>query len=111
MKIKYLVTWNYTPLDRSGNVYSYFSIVDTASGRILCGKDAPESNLRGALYFINGGEHKQNYSFCDRQIPWREFVYRTNDIEYIGCGSEEIAAKFKEMMKSRSRKIRVWGKN
>lgn len=108
-KIKFIITWNFTSNDRSENVYSYFSIVDTRSGRILMGKDVPESNLRGAAFWINGGEHKQNYCFISRQISWREFVNRTNNIEYIGCDSETIASGFKTMMKSRSPKVQMWG--
>jgi hypothetical protein len=110
MKIRYIVILNVTPRDRAGNVYSYFSIIDTRSGRILQGKDAPESNLSGAMFHINGGEHKQNYCFTVQQISWREFVYRTDDIEYVGCDSEVIADKFKKLLKSRSPNVRIWGK-
>jgi hypothetical protein len=103
MKYKLIVHWFYVPRDRSGNVYSYFAIADTRSGRVLRGKDAPESNLRAAIYHINGDQHKQNYWFAETSIPWRQFKYRTEDVPYIGCDPLTIAAEFRKMMKSRKK--------
>jgi hypothetical protein len=104
MKYRYIIHWFFTPRDSSGNVYSYFAIADTRSGRIMHGKDACESNLRGVPFFLNGKQHQQNYWFAQTQIPWRTYVHNTKTIEYIGCDSAELAEKFRKVMKSRKRK-------
>jgi hypothetical protein len=104
MKYKFILHWFFTPRNRSGNVSSYFALADTRSGRIIHGHSAPESNLRGVIFELNGGEHKQNYWFAQTQIPSREFNYRTKDIDYIGCDPAVIAAAFRKAMKSRKRR-------
>jgi len=104
MKYKFIVHWFFTPRDRSGNVYSYFAIADTRSGRIIHGHSAPESNLRAAIFHINGGEHKQNYWFAQSEISKRTFDYNTKDIGYIGCDPEVIAAAFRKELKTRKKR-------
>jgi len=104
MKYKYIIHWFFTPRDSAGNVYSHFKIVDTRSGRIIHGKDACESNLRGVPFFLNGNQHKQNYWFAATQIPWRTYVHNTKTIEHIGCDSAVIAQVFRKAMKTRKRK-------
>ena len=103
MKYKYIVTWFYTPRDRSNNVYSYGHIVDTRSGRMLEINDCPESNLKYAICELNDG-HKQNYYFTRCQISWREFKRATDKIPMF---RGEIADQFRKMMKSRKKKILV----
>jgi len=102
-KYKFILHWFFTPRDRSGNVYSYFSIVDTRSGRIIQGRDVPESNLREAIYEINGREHKQNYYFAQTEIPKRQYDYNTRNIQYIGCDPETLAMVFYKAMNTRKR--------
>jgi hypothetical protein len=99
-RIRYIVHWFFSPRDSSGNVYSYFVIADVRSGRILRGKDVPESNLRAAMFAINGGQHRQNYWFAQTEVKQRELFYRMKDIPYIGS-SEAIAEAFHKMMRSR----------
>jgi len=103
MKYKYILHWFFTPRDRAGNVCSYFAIVDTRSGRVLRGYNTPESNLRGVVFFLNGGEHKQNYWFAQTEVPYRAYVYNTKSMNYIGCDSETIAAAFRKLMKLRKK--------
>ena len=96
MKYKYIVNWYYVPRDRAGNVYSYFVIADTRSGRFLYGKDQPESNLRAAMFNLNGS-HKQNYWFECIAKKWHDYASFTKNVPYIG----DIPAAFREVMRSR----------
>lgn len=100
MKIKYILQWFYTPRDRSGNVYSYFRLTDTATGRQLAGMEVPESNARAILYHLNGNEHIQNYYYAETAITKREMnrVRIHGGFGYIGCDPEKIAVQFKEML-------------
>jgi hypothetical protein len=103
MKYKFIVHQFVTPRDRSGNVYSYFAIADTRSGRIIHGLHAHESNLRAAIFDLNGGEHKQNYWFATTEIPKRSFDYYTKDIGYIGCEPSVIANAFRKALRTRKK--------
>ena len=97
MKYKFIVHQFVTPRDRSGNVYTYFDIADTRSGRVIHGLHAHESNLRAAIFDLNGGEHKQNYWWAATEVPQRELFRRMNDISHVS----DIPAAFRKLMKSR----------
>ena len=101
--IKYVANWLYTPRDTSGNVYSYFVITDTGSGRRLMGRDAPESNVRGTIFELSGKEWKRNYIFSTSQISSRSYDYAIKNVPYIGTNPEEIASAFRKMMRSRKK--------
>ena len=99
MKYKYIAHWFYSPRDRNGNVYSYGIIADTRSGRSLAVADIPESNLRGVIFDLNGGEHKQNYWFAQTAVPQRELFRRMKDMHHIS----DVPGAFRRMMKSRKK--------
>ena len=101
--IKYVANWLYTPRDTSGNIYSYFVITDTGSGRRLMGRDAPESNVRGVIFELSGKEWKRNYIFTATEIPRRRFKYAVDNVSYVGTNPEEIADAFRKMMRSRKK--------
>lgn len=103
MKYKYILHRFQTNRDTSGNVYSYFALADTRSGRVLRGRDVPESNAQGAIFILNGNQHKQNYWSATTTLPSRQFDYSVKDIPYHGCSPENIADAFRKMMKSRKK--------
>ena len=98
MKYRYIV--HFIEADRD---HKMFILTDTRSGRVLRGRCVPESNVRMAIYFLNGQEHKQNYYFVTSTVPVRQFInwWMKNDVPYVGTQPEEIAAAFLKMMKSR----------
>ena len=106
MKYKFIANIFETPPDRSGNVYSYFALADTRSGRIIHGTDVHESNLRAAIFELNSGEHKNNYWFTTTTFDRRRFNHLVRDIPYIGCESKTIAEAFRKAMKTR-KKVRA----
>ncbi len=97
MKYRYIV--HYIEASRDHNM---FILTDTRSGRSLRGRHVPEANVRMAIYFMNGQEHKGNYYFATTTTTIREFkAWWVRNVPYIGCQPEEIAARFIAMMKSR----------
>ena len=101
MKYRYIV--HYIEADRDRNM---FILTDTRSGRSLRGRNVPESNVRLAVYFLNGQEHKQNYYFVNTRTDIRNFKYWwVKNVPYIGSSPEDIAAAFLKMMKSRKSKL------
>lgn len=105
MKLKYKFIANIfeTPPDRFGNVSRSFVLADTRSGRSICGTDVHESNLRAAIFELNGGEHKNNYWFTTTTFDRRRFNHLVRDIPYIGCDSKTIADAFRKAMKTRKK--------
>ena len=103
MKYKLIAHIFETAPDRSGNVCRYFALADTRSGRIIHGLDVHDSNLRAAIYEVNGGEHKNNYWFATTTITRRQFDYLTKDIPYLGCDPKAIADAFRKAMKTRKK--------
>jgi hypothetical protein len=99
LKYKYIVQLFYIPRDREGNVYTSFAITDTRSGRCLRGMDCPDSNLRMAMFDINGGEHKQNYYFVTTALSRREFKYYTNGVGWV----RDIPAAWRQTMRTRKK--------
>lgn len=97
MKYRYIV--HFIEASRDHNM---FIITDTRSGRSLRGRHVPEANVRLAVYFLNGQEHKQNYYFATSNVPVRQFkAWWVQTVPYVGCQPEDIAAAFLKMMKSR----------
>lgn len=82
---------------------SYFTLADTRSGRTLSGSNVPESNARAVLYILNGNQHKQNFWQATTTLSSRQFKHYSEDIPYIGCNPDDIAAAFRKMMKSRKK--------
>jgi hypothetical protein len=107
MKYKFILHRFQTNRDTSGNVYSYFALADTRSGRVLYGRDVPESNAQGAMFILNGNQHKQNYWSATTTLSSRLFDYYVKDIPYIGCSPEQVASAFQKMMKSRKKKVKA----
>jgi hypothetical protein len=102
-KYKYLISISNTLPDRSGNVYTYFIIADSVSGRSIRGIDVPESNICSVPFYLNGGEHKENYWLTTTILSRKQFDYYTKNVHYIGCGAEEIAQAFRKAMKTRKK--------
>jgi len=101
MKYRYIV--HYIEADRDRNM---FIITDTRSGRSLRGRHVPESNVRLAVYFLNGQEHKGNYYFVTTTVNVRQFKnWWVKNVPYVGSSPEDIAAAFLKMMKSRKSKL------
>jgi len=97
MKYRYII--HFIEADRDRNM---FIITDTRSGRKLEGRCVPEANVRLAVYYINGQEHKQNYYFVITTVGLRQFQnWWVKNVPFVGTSPEEIAAAFLKMMKSR----------
>jgi hypothetical protein len=97
MKYRYIA--HFVEADRDHNM---FILTDTRSGRCLRGRNVPEANLRMAIYFLNGQEHKQNYYFATTTVGVRQFkAWWLPKVPYVGTQPEEIAAAFLKIMKSR----------
>jgi len=101
MKYRYIV--HYIEASRD---HTMFILTDTRSGRSLRGRHVPEANVRMAVYFLNGQEHKQNYYFATSTVPIRQFkAWWVKNVPYVGSSPEDIAAAFFKMMKSRKSKL------
>ena len=97
MKYKYIIHFIEADRDRT-----MFIITDTRSGRRLCGVHVPEANVRLAVYYLNGQEHKQNYYWTTTTVGVRQFEsWWAKNVPYTVSQPEDIAARFIAMMKSR----------
>ena len=92
MKIKYILDLLYNERDFAGNVYWAFRLTSTATGKQSTGRiSGGESNIRGAMYYLNGEQHTNNYYYTSHQMKKREFNRLTAGWPYAGCQSEELA--------------------
>lgn len=96
MKLKYefIIHRLATNPDRYGNVSDYVVVTDVRNGRSISSTDVPHSNAHFTAYYINGKEHKQNFFFCETTLTKKQYRYYTQNVKYISCDSEVLAAAF-----------------
>lgn len=99
MKYKYLISFNYKPRDRWGNVYSYVIVTCPRTGRSISSSDVPESNARLIAFYLNGKEHVQNYYWTETLHDSRQFNYLSP--AYLSSCPETLAKAFMKELRRR----------
>lgn len=93
MKIKYILYIYNSRIDRAGNCYFAFCIVDTETGKtVRATMSGGDSNIRSMVYELNGGKWVANVSTSCEEMGIRDFNRFVKHWPFAGCTPQDLAA-------------------